>query len=235
MAPLRYSVIGISAGLLLLAAGGTAAAITPQELSAAKSVAAAAEKSDLADYFARLDRQRGMAVEGPAEAPKLVGEPHEVMTLNPQFVAGVPGAAPAVFAHLSIQADSANGQHASVWLGRAGDGWTVQHITGDLTDLTVTAAGGAVFDEPQIGAWYRLSGNRVLPLNDAARIVAGPYFTVQAYQERVHRLYADGAQGGSDAGVRAQEDESDSRMALLIALPAIVGGFVAYRFRRRIW
>ncbi|RJQ78191.1 hypothetical protein D5S17_13480 [Pseudonocardiaceae bacterium YIM PH 21723] len=160
-------------------------------------------------------------------------------TLNPEFVKGGP-ASPAVFSHYAVRADSASGQHASVWLGQSGGSWSVQNVTTDTSDVTFTAQDAGAFSEPQINAWYRVSGDRVLPLNDAARTAVGESVSVAAYQERVHGLYADKLPGSEYArkhmmgGGAVQSTEDGVSPILPIGGAVLVGGgLAAYLIRRR--
>ncbi len=138
-----------------------------------------------------------------------------VYTLSPEFVAGKDGAPVATLDFLASAAVSADGQKASVWTaptgntrnaGITGNTWTVVNIaTGD--DETRYAgegarklAGGTVFREPQIDAWYVQRGERVLPLDpDAVRAIGEKGTTVDAYRARVHKAYGDKLPGSAYA------------------------------------
>ncbi|MFE6685856.1 hypothetical protein ACFVFQ_05185 [Streptomyces sp. NPDC057743] len=132
-----------------------------------------------------------------AQAPERVGSAVPVYSLDPGFVRGDQASAPvARFSYLAAEARSATGAEATVWTVRDArtHKWVVANILSGADELTYThrAGGAAVFTEPQIAAWYKLSGNRVLPLNDSARQSVGAHgVTTQAYWKLVHTRYAD--------------------------------------------
>ncbi|WP_371479774.1 hypothetical protein [Kitasatospora sp. NBC_00315] len=138
-----------------------------------------------------------------AAAPRLVGDPVAVYTLDEGFVAGTPGAPVARTDFVASRAVSADGRVASVWTVRRADGWKVVDIAsgGDESDYAAKAAdtgGGTAFREPQLNAWYVLRDGRVLPLDDEARrSVGADGATVAAYQSLVHRRYGDKLPGSA--------------------------------------
>lgn len=138
--------------------------------------------------------------------PRIEGATVPVYTLAPEFVAGEDGAAIASFDFLASAAVAADGQKASVWTARTGDGWKVVNIaTGDdetryAAEGARTLEGGTVFREPQINAWYVQRGEKVLPLDeDAVRAVGRQGTTVDAYRTRVHQAYGDKLPGSAYA------------------------------------
>ncbi|MCX4732792.1 hypothetical protein [Streptomyces sp. NBC_01363] len=194
---------GVLAGaaLLTVAAPGTAAATGPTagpaELAAARQVACDPATLDtLARFFAREG-----TITRSAAAPRIEGAAVPVHTLDPDFVAGKPGAPVARLDYLASTAVSSDGRKASLWTlpkeGKDG-GWQVVNIaTGD--DETRYAAagarklpGGTVFREPQVDAWYVQKGTEVLPLDqDAVRAVGARGTTLAAYRARVRAAYGD--------------------------------------------
>ncbi|RJQ78197.1 hypothetical protein D5S17_13515 [Pseudonocardiaceae bacterium YIM PH 21723] len=240
---LTTAVIG---AVFLLGVGAGYASASPED-GARDAAATATTNGDLAGFFVRMDEHQGLRGQrAAAKAPQLVGDVQRIHTLNPEFVKGTAGAQPGVFSHLAVRADSASGQHASVWLAQAGDGWAIQNISNAIEDVTFTAQGAGAFNEPQIGAWYRLDGERIVALNDAARGAIGSEMTVGAYQERVHRLYGDklpgseyaksGALGGypGPAPAAVEQGKGDSTAALAIAMLLLGGGLAGYRLRHRL-
>ncbi len=123
-----------------------------------------------------------------------------VYTLAPGFVADASGAARAPIAKLDFLASkalSADGQVASVWTAHTGGSWKVVNIAtgGDETYYVAKGAkklaGGTVFREPQIDAWYVQRGSRVLPLDaDAERAVGARH-----HRGRLPRARAQGVRG----------------------------------------
>ncbi|MFB8036655.1 hypothetical protein ACFC5Z_27710 [Streptomyces sp. NPDC056004] len=197
------------AALLTVAAPGAAAAtgptVGPSALAAARQ--AATEPATL-DTLARFFAREG-AVTRSAAAPRIEGAAVPVHTLDPDFVAGKPGAPVARLDYLATTAVSSDGQKASLWTlpkeGKEG-GWQVVNIaTGD--DETRYAAagarklpGGTVFREPQVDAWYVRKGTKVLPLDqDAVRAVGARGTTLAAYRTRVREAYGDKLPGSAYA------------------------------------
>ncbi|MFD9602755.1 hypothetical protein [Streptomyces sp. NPDC059970] len=197
---------GVLTGAALLtvtapqAAAATGPAADPAALTAARRVATDPATLDtLSRFFAREGK-----ITRSAAAPRIEGTAVPVRTLDPDFVAGKPGAPVARLDYLATTAVSSDGQKASLWTlpkeGKEGKdgGWQVVNIaTGD--DETRYAAagahklpGGTVFREPQIDAWYVQKGAEVLPLDqDAVRAVGARGTTLAAYRARVREAYGD--------------------------------------------
>ncbi|AHH95593.1 hypothetical protein GCM10010174_78450 [Kutzneria viridogrisea] len=256
MTTIRVLAASASLGLLLLAGAGTAvAAPAPVDLAAARAAAGQSSVvTDLGKFFVHLDQHnagtanrlspQAESAAAQAKSPKLVGDALAVHTLNPAFVSGAQPTAVTEFARAAVRADSATGQHASVWLVPRGSGWEVQNVSSSVDDLTYTAQAGAdtVFTEPQINAWYRISGDRVSPLNDTARgSVGAAGTTVAAYQKLVHDRYAD-KMAGSDYQKRGlvggYQPTVEQGVPLGVVLPAgaaaLLGvGFGLRALRRR--
>lgn len=180
---------------LAIGFGGTASASG----SPADDVVAAvrAAQPQLSAFYGQLDRRAGVA--RAAAVPEVTGEPVRVNSLDPAFVAGTPGAAPAAFAYYAVRTSAATGRQATVWVERAADGWAATNFTTGTEELTYPAQAGGdlVFTEPQVNAWYRVRDGRVLALNDPARQRVGDGVTVAAYQQLVHRLYGDKLPGSA--------------------------------------
>nr|WP_260867732.1 hypothetical protein [Streptomyces sp. SAJ15] len=175
--------------------------------TAREAAGSAATRDTLARFFARDG-----AVSRKAAAPRIEGATVPVYTLSARFVAARPrsgawtGTPIATLDFLASKAVAADGRKASVWTARTGGTWRVVNIaTGD--DETRYAAlgarrlaGGTVFREPQIDAWYVQRGTRVLPLDpDATRAIGARGTTVSAYQKRVHESYGDKLPGSAYA------------------------------------
>jgi hypothetical protein len=120
----------------------------------------------------------------------------------------------------------------------AGTWQAVNVATGDTEARMFTAARGAlVFTEPQIGAWYALTGNQIRPLNASATKSSGTApITVAAYQDLVAKRYADklpgstyndnGTAGGYDTTTNTTTD-TDTAMSTPtrnLAIPATAAG-----------
>ncbi|ALG09515.1 hypothetical protein [Kibdelosporangium phytohabitans] len=246
-------------GLALLLTGGTAAASpvtaapSPSDATAAAQTAAAPETTTrLAKFFVNLDKQTaGQLAQGTpdvqavqAKAPRVTGPARPVYSLTPDFVRSA-DAPVATFVYMAVPAKSASGQDASILLSRKGAGWSIHQIT---TGTEAFASTGTVFTEPQNNAWYRLDGDRVLPLNQpAASSVGKDGTTVAKYQELVHGRYADKLPGSdyqrqhklggySSGPTTTTPDDGGAVSPLLIVLvgAGIAGlGAVALVARRR--
>ncbi|WPW28205.1 hypothetical protein P6B95_13030 [Streptomyces atratus] len=194
---------GVLAGAALLtvttpqAAAATGPAADPAALAAARRAATDPATLDtLSRFFAREGK-----IARSAAAPRIEGAAVPVRTLDPDFVAGKPGAPVARLDYLATTAVSSDGQKASLWTlpkeGKDGGRQVVNIATGD--DETRYAAagahklpGGTVFREPQIDAWYVQRGAEVLPLDqDAVRAVGAHGTTLAAYRARVREAYGD--------------------------------------------
>ncbi|MGW1405848.1 hypothetical protein [Streptomyces sp. NPDC002403] len=201
---------GVLAGAALLTVAPEAAAATgptagPAALTAARQAATDPATLDtLARFFARES-----TLTRSAAPPRIEGAAVPVHTLDPDFVAGKPGAPVARLDYLATTAVASDGRKASLWTlpkeGKDG-GWQVVNIaTGD--DETRYAAagarklpGGTVFREPQVDAWYVQKGARVLPLDqDAVRAVGARGTTLAAYRARVREAYGDKLPGSGYA------------------------------------
>ncbi|MFI6586268.1 hypothetical protein [Embleya sp. NPDC050493] len=175
-------------------------------VGAARDVVAAPGTLDtLSRFFARDG-----ALAAADAAPRIEGDVVAVYTLAPEFVAARPGARPVPIARqefLAATVVAADGRKASVWTADTPRGRQVVNIADGDDEARYAAAGarllagGIVFREPQINAWYVQGGDRVLPLNaDAKRAIGAAGTSVSAYRDRVHRAYADKLPGsGYDA------------------------------------
>ncbi|ONI76093.1 hypothetical protein ALI144C_35950 [Actinosynnema sp. ALI-1.44] len=248
-----------TAGLAFLLAGGTASAApvtnapSDSDATMAAQVAAAPETTTrLAKFFVNLDKQStGMLAQGTpdaqalrAKAPRVTGPARPVYTLTPDFVRSV-DAPVATFVYMAVPARSASGQDASILLSRKGTAWSIHQITSG-TDAFGPAATGTVFTEPQNNAWYRLDGDRVLPLNQPAAWSVGQDGTsVAKYHDLVHSRYADKLPGsdyqrqhklgGYSTGGPTPNDSSTVISPLLFALTGtgIAGAGVVVMVARR--
>lgn len=186
----------VAGAALVFGFGGTASASgSPDEVAAAVKAA----DGQLSAFFGQLDRRAGAARADVAQAPKVDGSPQSVYSLDPAFVAGKPGAAPASFAYYAVRASASTGRQATVWVTPEAGGWTASNFTTGTEELTYPAQAGGdlVFTEPQVNAWYRVRDGRVLALNDPARQRVGDGVTLAAYQRLVHRLYGDKLPGSA--------------------------------------
>ncbi|MGE9782097.1 hypothetical protein [Janibacter sp. G368] len=128
-------------------------------------------------------------------------------------------------------------QLVSVWTTRTkGGAWrAVNAATGDVEASMARRAGSAaLLSEPQVGAWYAVTNDRVRPLNGEARKVVGGGMSLEDYQQVVHERYADklpgsdydesGAAGGfesASAPVTTPGDDAPPRSGVLAGIGGI--------------
>ena len=95
---------------------------------------------------------------------------------------------------------------------RRGTGtWQPVNVASGNTEarMSTAARGALVFTEPQIGAWYALTGTQIRPLNPAAtKSIGTAPITVAAYQDLVSSRYSDKLPGThySDQGTAGGYD-----------------------------
>ncbi|MGW1840515.1 hypothetical protein [Streptomyces sp. NPDC002067] len=167
--------------------------------AAHEAAAAPATVATLAQFFAHDG-----SLTAAKAAPRVGDRTVPVYTLSPDFVRRTPGAPVARLDFLATGAVASDGRTASVWTVRRGDSWKVVNIaTGDDETRAAAAgsrlaAGGTVFHEPQINAWYVQQGDRIRPLGAEAREAIGDRgTTVAAYQRRVAAAYGDKLPGSA--------------------------------------
>jgi hypothetical protein len=198
------AVLGAGLGLTFAVAGAAGAAspqpVSPSELSKATT---SARSSDALRLLAKVPGSAKAAVTVSSDA-------WPVYALNPAFVrdASVPVA---TFWYAATSA-SKGGRALTVYTTPDVTGaWHAVNVaSGDTEARMSTAARGAlVFTEPQIGAWYALTGTEIRPLNPSAvkSIGSGP-ITVSAYQDLVAGRYSDKLPGSpySDKGMAGGYD-----------------------------
>ncbi|MFE6851517.1 hypothetical protein ACFVDH_12090 [Streptomyces sp. NPDC057674] len=187
-----------AAALVLL---GALPADAAEALPPAPTPEQAASAPGTLDTLSRFFARDG-AVARSAAAPRVEGRSVPVRILSPDFVAGKPGVPVARVEFRASRAVSSDGQKASLWTVERAGGWQVVNIaTGDdEIRYAELGAGGLVFREPQIDAWYVQKGAKVLPLDeDAVRAVGRNGTSLAGYRERVARAYGDKLPGSAYA------------------------------------
>ncbi|WP_424215615.1 hypothetical protein ACN20G_21030 [Streptomyces sp. BI20] len=231
----------LAAAVLLpaLAAGQAAAAPVPQPQEITADTRAEAHRAATTpDTLATLARffARDGALAPAAARPRIDAEVLPVRRLDPAFVAGRAGAPVSRVEFLAARAVAADGQRAVLWTARVADGTrrVVNIATGDeefrYAALGASRApGGTVFAEPQIDAWYVVTGDRVLPLDeDATKAVGAAGTTLAGYRARVVRAYGDKlpgsgyAEAGRAGGYGPNAERPDPGPAPVAAAPAPV-------------
>ncbi|MFC9691392.1 hypothetical protein ACFTSF_22750 [Kribbella sp. NPDC056951] len=179
-----------------------------------------------------------------AKAATKLADTRPVYALNPAFVRDA-SAPVATFWYAATTATRGT-ERLTVYTAPDAKGtWQAVNVaTGDTEARMFTAArGGLVFTEPQIGAWYALTGDRIRPLNQSATQSIGTApITVAAYQELVATRYADKLPGSaySDNGTAGGYDTTAavSTTNHNLAVPATAAGIAllvatAFVIRRR--
>jgi hypothetical protein len=214
--------LAVASGLAALTAGTISAAVADAPIAAPapaapSSVDVSAAHSAAAEVLGTVGRFLAAAGRQPhgttqqqeaaaaALAPRLDSATVPVYYLSAAFVAdpsstGV--AAPvANLAFLATDAVGTSGVHASVWAAKVGTAWKVVNIAQGSDETAYagqTRPGGTVFEEPQIGAWYQLSGGRGLPLDATARQSVGTHgMSLADYHRLVRSRYADKLPGSA--------------------------------------
>jgi hypothetical protein len=224
MRKLRW--VGVLVGGLVLAAtaAGTAGAATP-DLAAAKAAAHSPQAGQLiakaAERLPQTAAKAGTVVQQDAVP---------VYALNPEFVAGKSGDVAALW----YVATSASKGGAAMTVYTAPDAagtWQAVNVASGNTESRMAGAakGAKLFTEPQIGAWYALSGDQVRALNPSATEAIGTQpITVAAYQQKVTTRYADKQPGSAyDAnGTAGGYDVTASTESFPLVQVAAAGGVV---------
>ena len=251
--------LAVGAGLAISAAGSAHAApvspVSGPDLAAASVAAHSAQAVRLLDKVAgRIARRSGTT---PAAAGLVVQQRAvPVYALNPAFVRTGSGDV----ATLWYVATTATKGGAVMTVFTAPDPATgawqpVNVATGDTEARMAGAAhAAALFTEPQVGAWYALSGDRIRALNsNAVKAIGSTPITVASYGRQVAARYRDklpgsayaarGTAGEYDLGspkaspVPAGFESSDGEWPVLASSGAgaavLFGGVLMLRRRRR--
>jgi hypothetical protein len=217
--------LAAGAGLAISAAGSAhAAPVTPvsgPDLAAASVAAHSAQAARLLDKVAGRIAQRSGTT--PAVAALVVQQQAvPVYALNSAFVRTGTGDV----ASLWYVATTATKGSAVMTVFTAPDPATgawqpVNVATGDTEARMAQAAhGAALFTEPQIGAWYALSGDRIRALNASAiKAVGRAPVTIASYGKQVANRYAD-KQPGSAYAARGTAGGYDVTGAAVSPVPA---------------
>lgn len=151
---------------------------------------------------------RGL-VQAPTTSPGFdLKKPVPLYELAPEFVTGKtkPTAASALrLSYLVSRVSAANGHQAAVLLSQkqGGHAWELAGIRDGDVDVSTAERGtdqAQTFMEPQIHAWYRVTGNgTVEPLNKEAGVAlqGKPHVTLKAYQQLVAKRYSDKLPGSA--------------------------------------
>jgi hypothetical protein len=159
-------------------------------------------------------------------------EARPVYALNPAFVRDA-SAPVATFWYAATTATRGTDRLTVYTAPDANGTWQAVNVaTGDTEARMFTAARGAVvFTEPQIGAWYALTGNQIRPLNTSAtKSIGTAPITVAAYQDLVATRYSDKLPGSTynDNGTAGGYDTTTNTVTATstrnFAVPATAAG-----------
>jgi hypothetical protein len=255
MTSLKHHVLRVAAGLaagvvLAVSIAAVADASTPEnapDLAAAKSAAHSKEAALLLDKAAGKAAQRS-GKSASATAVVVQQDAVPVYALNPAFVSGKSGEVAALW-YVATTATK-GGSLLTVFTApdQSTGAWhPVNVATGNLESRMSAAARGArVFTEPQIGAWYALTGDQIRALNPSAtQAIGSKPISINTYRQHVTTSYADKQPGSTYAknGTAGGYDTTTNQAAVpsatgspvtvwLIAAATIAGALLFYRRRR---
>jgi hypothetical protein len=201
----------LTAGLVLsFAASGPAGAAGPQPVAPAE-LSKATDAARSPEALALLGKAGGTA----KTAARVARDTHPIYALNPAFVRDA-SAPVATFWYAATSA--AQGTLTVFTTPDAAGTWHAVNVASGNTEsrMAASAAGALVFTEPQIGAWYALSGTHIRPLNQSAiKSIGAKPITTTAYQELVAHRYADKLPGTqyNDSGMAGGYDTTASTSA----------------------
>jgi hypothetical protein len=202
------AVLAAGLGLTFAAAGSAGAAgpqpVAPTELSKATDAARSSEALSL------LGKAGGTA----KAAASVARDTRPIYALNPAFVRDA--SAPVATFWYAATTAAQGGRTLTVFTTPDANGaWHAVNVASGNTEarMVSAAAGALVFTEPQIGAWYALSGTQVRPLNESAiKSIGSSPISVTAYQELVSDRYSDKLPGSqyNDVGMAGGYDPTSS-------------------------
>ncbi len=210
----------VAAGVVLaISVTGQAGAATPgPDLAAASAAAHSSDAGKLIDKaaarFSKSSSKAGTVVQQDAVP---------VYALNPEFVNGKSGEVATLW-YVATSATKAGTQLTVYTAPEESTGsWQPVNVATGNTESRMAALtrGAQLFTEPQIGAWYALTGDRIRPLNPSATDSIGPNpITIEAYRQLVTTRYADkqpgspysenGTAGGYDVSTAIPAKSSSS-------------------------
>lgn len=233
---------GLVGVVLAFSAIGSASATPGPDLAAAKTAAHSTEATQLLNKAAQ---RSGSAKSGSKLA--VMQDTIPVYALSAHFVrtgAGDVGtlwyvATPAAKGSTALTVFTAP-DHAGTW-------HPVNVATGN-TEATMAAAarGAKLLTEPQIGAWYAVTGKTLRPLNaEATKAIGSSPITLKSYGQLVNTRYADkqadsayaknGTAGGYDTTVSTPTENAPGDWIVLVAGSLAVLALAAFTLitRRR--
>ncbi|TCC48591.1 hypothetical protein E0H75_18550 [Kribbella capetownensis] len=235
------AVLAVGLGLALTV-GAAAGAAGPEPVSGNEL-----SKATTAAHSPTALSLLGKVPAGAAKTAATVSpDTHAVYALNPAFVRDA-SAPVATFWYAATPA-SKGGQALTVYTAPdpATGSWQAVNVASGDTEARMFAAarGALVFTEPQIGAWYAVTGTQIRPLNPSAIKSIGRFpITVAAYNDLISTRYNDklpgtpysteGKAGGYDT-TAAAPTHTYNDLILRSSAGAITLVGLAFLYHRRI-
>jgi hypothetical protein len=234
----------------LFAAAATAGATAPgPDLAAASNAAHSAQASQLLDKAAtQLNQRSGASASSKAASAKasLVVQQDivAVYALNPDFVRSKSTDVGTLW-YVATKATKGTAVMTIYTAPDKAGAWQPVNIASGDTEAKMAAAarGAKVLTEPQIGAWYAVSGNQIRALDtDATKAIGSKPISLTAYRQQVATRYADklpgstyaanGTAGGYDTATAVDGERGrlvSAGGATVVALCAVVVFFTRRR------
>ncbi|WP_020659995.1 hypothetical protein [Amycolatopsis benzoatilytica] len=247
---LRSAVLTGAAGLAALAATPAFAAPAVPSGPSAADTAAISNVVASPGTAARLASTKfpGAAPAGARAMRAAADASTQIPVYEPTaaFVRGT-SAVPGALAYVAVPAHLADGRDATVWAQPGNSGWQVINVASGNDEQAHAAAarGGYLLHEPQVNAWYSVSGDTVTVLDGSITgVPAGTKISVPDYQAELHQRYADKLPGsqydktgaGGGYAVARTDAGSDGIPAGAVAVgcaAAVLGGALLMRRRLR--
>ncbi|MFK0071664.1 hypothetical protein [Arthrobacter woluwensis] len=231
-------VSALAAGALLGASAAQAAPLDQGDRAKARAAATSQDAAALIQQAVKAQAAQpavGLAKQGVAAAADAVSkgpsalkiEPTAipVYALSPEFVQGR-SKEPGSLSYVAFSANQGSSKQTLFTAPDSSGSWKAVNVASGDTErqMAALAKGGELLLEPQIGAWYSVSGQQVRALNDSAvESIGRAPISVTGYQRKVAAAYGDkqpgsgydksGSAGGYDAKGRVDTERSEAQSA----------------------
>ena len=232
MTPFKQHVLRAAAALgvgsfLFFSAAATAGAAPGPDLAAAANAAHSAQAGQLLDKAAaQLTQRSGVSASSKAASAKaslvVQQDTVAVYALNPDFVRSTSTDVGTLW-YVATKATKGTAVMTVYTAPDKAGAWQPVNIASGDTEAKMAAAahGAKVLTEPQIGAWYAVSGNQIRALDaDATKAIGSKPISLTAYRQQVATRYAD-KQAGSTYAANGTAGGYD---ATATGAGAVVGG-----------
>ncbi|MEU0093225.1 hypothetical protein [Kribbella sp. NPDC006257] len=211
MTPFKQHVLRAAAALgvgsfLFFSAAAMAGAAPGPDLAAASNAAHSAQASQLLDKAAaQLTQRSGVSASSKAASAKaslvVQQDTVAVYALNPDFVRSTSTDVCTLW-YVATKATKGTAVMTVYTAPDKAGAWQPVNIASGDTEAKMAAAahGAKVLTEPQIGAWYAVSGNQIRALDaDATKAIGSKPISLTAYRQQVASRYADKQPGSTYA------------------------------------